>query len=1257
MRVVPKSIGLSDPIDRSERHKTERRRENRARRRHLFLLASFACLAGFVVSLPSLISQTGYGRTLVTRYAVDYGFDVTAGSVRIGWITPLRMTDIRATGSAAGSRIEVDQVDTDITVLDVLASSTSHLGQIDVRGLRLSCELRQGGCGLEDDLQTFLAMPAADGPPTTAAIRLQDVRAVVVDRVTGQSWTLDQANADIDRTATSIETELAGVLRQPDGNEGGIQGTVSVAVASADGESTSAPDSKQPFWAADIQCESLPLSWVAIVQRRFPEQADSLPADVRGDVSGKIGSTGFADGVIDVSLRDVQIRNFVATKPKNRNVDSGEKVSPQADVGDRPADRLWRNELATLSGDLLLLKDRIVGRQLQLTSDFASLDFDGAFANSMTLAGETDNPLRWFSRIDGLAEAEIDLARLHAALPGLLPTREDAEITDGRVRAKLESLAPDRVARSRVMIQTDPIRAMANRREVTIAPVRFGVTVVDDRGELRAEQFQCQSSFANATGSGDLRGGQADVDVDFGKLADTLRPILDLSQTKLQGTVVGRIDWNVDRNNRWALRGEGQGNQLLVTLPDGTTLSRNTLNADIEAVGTWQDQALAELSTARIGLKSDGLNLSAELSQAVRGPGGKTPFPILVKGSGPIETLFSLIGPWMPEAIDDAGGSFKLHAEGRVASTSSQIRRLNLDLIRPRLVAGDRSFHQDLLKLDFDGDCRLPDLEMDIQDFKLQGDSLSAAAAGRWSVEDTDLEFHWRADLQQLQGSVRPRIARRDGIRQVSFRASHPGEADQLAEQQWLVSGKCEGRVKLTQTRGGSYLIDTNAIGKNIGVHQPPAVIRSYQAGPPLPVNNNADRSPDPRRRSGDARTVWHEPNMNLSGRLAYDPQTGRLEAEQAKLVSDWFATDLTGHAIWNDSAHDVRLRGPASLKMVQVAELLSELTDTKINAIGVHETPVQVRVGMAKTGNVAFDIFGDLGWEQADIAGVALGEARIPFRMTETSVSIDRSAVPVGGGQVFLHGQVHYRPGPLWMRLEPGRIAESVRVTPEMVDRWLKYLAPVVADAARIDGTFGCHIDQGTVVIDDPTKSQVLGRLDIAEVQMLSGPMTTPIIAGLDQLRGLAGLAGGQTPRDRSKTKLVSLPPQQVEFRLDQGVVTHQRLVMQIDRVQVFTGGQVHTDGRLNMVAQVPLDESWLGQDLRIMAGQTLRFPMTGTIWKPQLDSREMQRALAGLGGQAINAAAESYLDRGRQKINNELNRGFEKLNESLNLGPIFGR
>ncbi len=383
---------------------------------------------------------------------------------------------------------------------------------------------------------------------------------------------------------------------------------------------------------------------------------------------------------------------------------------------------------------------------------------------------------------------------------------------------------------------------------------------------------------------------------------------------------------------------------------------------------------------------------------------------------------------------------------------------------------------------------------------------------------------------------------------------------------------------------------------------------------------------------------MWAEPTVKVDGWIRYDQRSGAIAADEMQIAGDWFATTLAGSLLWNDQQGELKLTGPARLKMNEVAGRLSQLIGVPITAQGIHQTPLEIQVRRGRDGTVGLDIAANLGWERSEIGGVVMGQALIPIRLTETSVDISPTMIPVGDGRLNLSGQVHYRPGPLWMRLERGSGAQSIRLTPEMTDKWLKYIAPLAANTARIDGTLGVQLDEALIVIDQPEQSRVVGRLNIAGVEMSSGPMANQIYGGIEQLRMLARSVSSTASDFSGNHTLITMPAQTVDFVVDRGIVQHNRMFFNVDRAEVITSGQVAMDGRLNIVAQVPLDARWLGSDLQGLAGQPVTLPIDGTLSRPSLDSSGVRQVVAELGTMAVQQTAENYLQK-------QLGKGLDKL------------
>jgi hypothetical protein len=113
----------------------------------------------------------------------------------------------------------------------------------------------------------------------------------------------------------------------------------------------------------------------------------------------------------------------------------------------------------------------------------------------------------------------------------------------------------------------------------------------------------------------------------------------------------------------------------------------------------------------------------------------------------------------------------------------------------------------------------------------------------------------------------------------------------------------------------------------------------------------------------------------------------------------------------------------------------------------------------------------------------------------------------------------------------------------------------------------------------------------------------------------------------------------------------------LEIDRAKVTTSGRVTIDGQLDLIAQIPLDASWIGSDLSVLSGQTITIPVNGTLDRPRLDSSGIQRIVADMGTRAAQEAGANFLQeqlgRGQQQLEDSFNKGFEK----LRIDKLFGR
>jgi hypothetical protein len=108
------------------------------------------------------------------------------------------------------------------------------------------------------------------------------------------------------------------------------------------------------------------------------------------------------------------------------------------------------------------------------------------------------------------------------------------------------------------------------------------------------------------------------------------------------------------------------------------------------------------------------------------------------------------------------------------------------------------------------------------------------------------------------------------------------------------------------------------------------------------------------------------------------------------------------------------------------------------------------------------------------------------------------------------------------------------------------------------------------------------------------------------------------------------------VSFRMVGGRVYHQGLELIFPELTIRTYGSVGLDQTLALMAEMLVPPKWLGNNTfgSALRNQTIRLPIGGTLSKPKIDQRELDRLI----GQFIEKAAGNVLE-------DELNRQLERL------------
>jgi hypothetical protein len=231
---------------------------------------------------------------------------------------------------------------------------------------------------------------------------------------------------------------------------------------------------------------------------------------------------------------------------------------------------------------------------------------------------------------------------------------------------------------------------------------------------------------------------------------------------------------------------------------------------------------------------------------------------------------------------------------------------------------------------------------------------------------------------------------------------------------------------------------------------------------------------------------------------------------------------------------------------------------------------------------------------------------------------------------------------------LPRGTVLESVELTPEVCQGWLKYVAPLLADVARARGRFSLAVDGFQVPLSQPLAGRGSGQLAIDQATLEPGPLGQQLVQLVNLVKQMAdgnpldSLLKAPAAATRAATNddvWLQLPAQQIGFKLDQQQVIHEGMTLDIQGVQIKTRGAIGTDSAVNLVAEIPIQESWILKQpaLAGLRGQSLQVPIGGSLSQPRLDGQ----ALAQISRQLLQKAAAGQIE---SRLNGLLNDTLQK-------------
>jgi len=238
-----------------------------------------------------------------------------------------------------------------------------------------------------------------------------------------------------------------------------------------------------------------------------------------------------------------------------------------------------------------------------------------------------------------------------------------------------------------------------------------------------------------------------------------------------------------------------------------------------------------------------------------------------------------------------------------------------------------------------------------------------------------------------------------------------------------------------------------------------------------------------------------------------------------------------------------------------------------------------------------------------------------------------EQPVVDMDGLNLALHITRREGGGERRLVLDPAKLFDHRQLTPEMCDRGLQLFAPVLADAARVEGEVSLQVDRFELPLDLPPGAPLLEQADLSgqlHLHQVTTGVKNPLIKEITEL--VARVLRVQVPQQvRIADDAV------VRFALVDGRIFHEGLAFGLPEVSsdlvIRTSGTVGLDETLDLAVEIPLPLNLLtdGPIARRLSERPLTLNVTGTLTEPKVGLPQGEGVLKELAGRLLNDPSSS--------------------------------
>jgi hypothetical protein len=1171
--------------------------------RRPIVLAGGLLLAALIWFAPAIVVNSPLKDQIIASATSDFEGTIVIDSMSAGWLSSLRANNV-VVFDAQGERLaEVPTVVIDKNLIALLRDRTD-LGSIRIQQPVAHLVARSNGSNIEDAASAWIE-PSGESSNISCAIELEGGTLNVTDATTGAQWSARDLNLAVELpkdSAAPLTMRLDTKLDAPSGQTGELsaeglwQAGTGVAEASRGNLS--------------VQAAAVPIELASsVLQRTSPGVAMSglLHGKLQLDW-GQANQTARAEGLAVQRLHLVA-PPWIGTDQVNL-------------------------ESLTINGELTHQSGNWQIQQATIESDVGQLQADGSAVVRRVDGEDWLDELQQAIRYGRFRVAgNLDLARLAQMLPNTLRIREGTHISTGQISLALASDTAAAGQRWDGRVEASNLAAMhAGRRLTWDKPVTITVAAHETDGAVVFDNVSCDSSFLQLVGSGTPERGSAELSGDLSRFASELNQFVDLGNLKMAGRLEAKLGWQQTNDQRLRLDASGTARQFELVTGAAPPWREDHLSVTFAGVGDHRGRSWQAIEQGELDVRSGGDQLKIELLSTPAGAVRQNGLPLRIRMNGELNRWLARLQPVFVAPGWSLGGVVDLAADANVGADHLQIAKADLQVKGLQASNGAVFISEPVVKITTSGHWERKTNSFVSDDTTLASQSI-ALRAGNVVVKS-------EGGLQ-----VAGHVGYRGDVGRLFALFSDPRQPADHA-----CSGTATGQAQLRVVNG----VTSGDLSADIRDFE--YLTRDVPRGPA--VMNVAQ--------GNGWSTTWREPQLKVGAEFSYEPQSDLVSFTRLEATGDTVGVAAAGKVTDLSRQCHAELDGQVAYDLQKLQGLLRPMLGDRFQVAGRDTRPFRFRGPLFASTNqrptdgltpVSLDsnlessdltviaalnemiAQASLGWSSASLQGFSVGAGELNAEMSDGTLRIAPLDLPVSDGRVHLAPQISLDRSPMIMTLPPGLVVERVQITPEMCTSWLKYVAPLVADATAAQGRFSVTLQGATIPLENPHDGDIEGTIEVHSAQIGPGPLSQQLLMLASQIKALSE----GRPFDAANSlgnRWLDLPAQQVAFRMAENRVYHEGLQMEVKDVVIRTRGSVGTDQTLSLVAEVPIRDQWLSSSryLASLRGQTLQVPIHGTLSKPRLDQRALQQITRQTATGAVNRLIED-------ETGKLLNKGLNKL------------